>query len=265
MNRKIEISNYEIKLPPEKLYTGEGERIPVRAAIVSDLHGRPYNNVLSVLKELSPDLILAPGDIIENGQNDHKLGIPFLAEAVRLAPVYYSSGNHEKTLSDTDIEAIGKAGVRFTDGRVRRFTKGAAKISIGGLPPAVSDDDKYRKTTIFNMFSHGKTDPRSLTPDTDFLSDFSSREGCKLMLCHHPEYYEPLLRELDIDIICSGHAHGGQVRLFGHGIFAPGQGFFPKYTCGVYDGRLVVSRGLVNHSFAPRLFNPPHIIVLTIS
>lgn len=260
--KKIDIDRFEIKIPEKKLR--KAEHTPLRAAIVSDLHGRAYGEVIKVLAELSPDLILAPGDIIENGQTDHKLGVPFLKEAAKLAPVYYSSGNHELILSEIDLRTISDAGVFFCDGRMHTFKKGAVKITVGGMPPAETNERRYRRTTVFNMFANRAVNKATLRPDTVFLQSFSEKDGYKIMLCHHPEYYEPFLRDLDIDLVCSGHAHGGQIRLFGRGIFSPGQGFFPKYTSGIYEGRLVVSRGLVNHSFAPRLFNPPHIILLTL-
>ena len=68
----------------------------------------------------------------------------------------------------------------------------------------------------------------------------------------------------DIDLILAGHAHGGQIRLFGHGLYAYGQGLFPKYTKGIYDGKLIVSAGLANTSRFPRINNPPEIVFLTL-
>lgn len=69
----------------------------------------------------------------------------------------------------------------------------------------------------------------------------------------------------DIDLILSGHAHGGQIRLFGHGIYASHQGFLPRYTSGVYENRLVVSRGLSNSKLIPRIGNPKEIVIVNIS
>jgi predicted MPP superfamily phosphohydrolase len=92
------------------------------------------------------------------------------------------------------------------------------------------------------------------------LDAFSSVEGFKLLLCHHPEYYPRYIRERDIDLTLSGHAHGGQWQIVGRGIFAPGQGLFPRYTGGVYEGRLVVSRGLTNTVSVPRFGNPTELV-----
>lgn len=86
--------------------------------------------------------------------------------------------------------------------------------------------------------------------------------GYRIVLCHHPEYY-PLISDKPIDLILAGHAHGGQWRFFGQGIFAPGQGLFPKYTRGIY-GNMVVSAGLANEKLIPRLWNPTELVILEI-
>ena len=100
-------------------------------------------------------------------------------------------------------------------------------------------------------------------PDTSWLDDFCSVDAPKVLLCHHPEYYERYLKDRAIDLTVSGHAHGGQWRFFGRGVFAPGQGLFPKYTYGVHDGRFVISTGLKVSSI-PRFFNPPEVVLLYI-
>lgn len=259
------ITEYEIHPDPDRLYTGTDRRMPVRAAIVSDLHGRSAADIIKILGMLKPDIILAPGDILELKDRGYPHGISFLMQAASIAPTYYSTGNHDKILSDSEIKTLENAGVSIVGDKTETFTKGAAKLNITGLPSAFRSDGKEDKaTTVFNMLSCSGIPENLLLIDRKRLKCFGDLGGCKLLLCHHPEYYDSFVKPLDIDIICSGHAHGGQIRLFGKGIFAPGQGFFPKYTSGVYDGRLVVSRGLVNHSFAPRLFNPTEIVVLTI-
>ena len=101
-------------------------------------------------------------------------------------------------------------------------------------------------------------------PKLDFLSDFCACDAPKILLCHHPEYYKKYLKDMDIDLIVSGHAHGGQWRFFGRGVFAPGQGLFPKYTSGIHDNKLVISRGLKKSGTIPRIFNSPEIVKINI-
>ena len=99
-----------------------------------------------------------------------------------------------------------------------------------------------------------------MRPDVAWLEEFCRVDAPRVLLCHHPEYYEPYLKDLPIDLIVSGHAHGGQWRFFGRGVFAPGQGLFPKYTSGVHDGRFVISTGMKSGRKIPRLFNEPEIV-----
>ena len=99
-------------------------------------------------------------------------------------------------------------------------------------------------------------------PDIGWLEEFERQPGYRILLCHHPEYYPRFLKGRDIDLILSGHAHGGQWRIGRQGIFAPSQGLFPRLTEGVHDGRLVISRGLANRTPVPRLNNPPEIVYI---
>ena len=89
-----------------------------------------------------------------------------------------------------------------------------------------------------------------------------------VLLAHRPEYIADYAG-YGFDLVCSGHAHGGQwiVPGLGNGLYAVGQGFFPKYAGGLYeleaDGRktsFVVSRGLSYQKPAfPRFGNPPEL------
>ena len=94
-------------------------------------------------------------------------------------------------------------------------------------------------------------------------SEFSEEDGITILLCHHPEYYDRYIRAFSVDLTLAGHAHGGQWRLFGQGLFAPGQGLFPRYTSGLYEDRLLVSRGMANvPKWIPRINNRPELILL---
>ena len=82
-----------------------------------------------------------------------------------------------------------------------------------------------------------------------------------ILLSHHPEYFQRLPK--GIHLVLSGHAHGGQWRLFGRGLYAPNQGWLPRYTKGIYEKRMIVSAGLTNTAHVPRLFNPTEVIYVT--
>ncbi len=98
------------------------------------------------------------------------------------------------------------------------------------------------------------------------------KDGFKILLSHHPEYYPAYIKNTDIQLILSGHAHGGQWRFppLLNGVYASGQGIFPKYTAGEYymnGTEMVVSKGLerrLRELFAPRIFNRPELTLITV-
>ena len=157
------------------------------------------------------------------------------------------------------------------DNEWKSITVGNEKIVIGGLTSGyVTDYRAFRATQpaepryprredLYGI--GGSAHAAAHKPETTWLSDFAAQPGYHILLSHHPEYW-PLLKNENIDLILSGHAHGGQWRFFGHGVWSPGQGWWPRYTKGVYEGRLVVSAGLSNTTWVPRLFNPTEVLYI---
>ena len=234
----------------------------MRIAVISDLHGREITEIVRILSEAKPDLILAPGDIcerIDSHSQSNERGFSLLSAAAKIAPTFYSLGNHE-------IGGTGSWAMGFRTRRPSRAdwsTENAERLKMGG---AVLLDDTY---VLYDGLAIGGLTSGILNdggePDSSWLGEFS-RAGCpKILLCHHPEYYEKYLSGYNVDLIVSGHAHGGQWRFFGRGVFAPGQGIFPKYTRGIYDGRLVVGTGLKKGGIIPRIFNSPEIVLIDIN
>lgn len=231
-----------------KYYSVFSDRINnnYRVAVVSDVHGKNENVVLDPLVGARPDIIVVPGDIEGTGKRSEKIAYAerFVKRCAEIAPVFVSLGNHDSDITRELITSCG--GVLLDDDHV--LYNG---IYIGGL------------TSGSLGVNHGRM---STTPEPDlvFARSFSEISGFKILLSHHPEYYAPYLKQLDIDLIVSGHAHGGQWRFFGRGVFAPGQGLFPKYTSGLYDSKLLVSAGAGDHVGIPRLFNPNDICICDI-
>ena len=243
-------------------YRMSGKRFgrPILFAVVSDLHGEDPRRVLTALRQRKPDYILMPGDIFErlDGAEDqtHKNALLLLREAAKIAPTFYSMGNHEdggvhswspmwkikvkrREYHKEDLRLIRESGVTLLGDSF--VTKDG--IAFGGLQSGLINEGKR--------------------PDLAWLSDFCAHKGPKVLLCHHPEYYEPYLRNLPLDLIVSGHAHGGQWRFFGRGVLAPGQGLFPKYTYGIHEDRFVISTGLKKGGpLIPRFFNPPEVVFI---
>lgn len=249
-------------------------RKPYKVALVSDVHNIRPRNILIYLSSDPPDYILINGDLLyaggknrsiydydpESGQhlrNAENAQI-LLQKAVKIAPVIFSTGNHELYLDDKDKSILADLGVCFLDNDYQRFgdlifggLSSPYKIFAGTGVSKTKEEHKRRWEMVFENVN------------TVWLDDFERQDGYKVLLCHHPEFYEPFLKKRPcIDLIVSGHAHGGQIRLFGRGLFAYGQGFLPKYTSGIYDNRLIISRGLSNTSKVPRLFNSTEIVYI---
>ena len=237
---------------------------PICAVLVSDTHGRIIDGLAEAAAEAAPDLILVPGDAIENKRPGHPDGVRMLAQLAAVAPVFFSTGNHERALSREQTEGLAEAGIHCVDLSTERFSVRGTQLCIGGVPSASYENGERCETSLAELLFTPRARAELPQKTVDYITEFSAEEGAKLLLCHHPEYYRRYLRGSDTGIICAGHAHGGQIRLLGRGLYAPGQGFFPRYTSGVHDGRFVISRGLTNHSFPPRIFNRPELVILHI-
>lgn len=220
---------------------------PVRVAIVADLHDRYDESLTAAIEENAPDLVAVPGDVV-HGTGSVAKGFEFLTWSASRYPTFVSLGNHEwKCCADIrpDIE---KTGARLLDNDFLPF----GELVIGGLSSGFAGREQGRFK-------------RTPDPETAWLDGYCAQKGFKLLLCHHPEYYQRHLRDREVDLTLSGHAHGGQWRFFGIPVFAPGQGVLPRYTSGLYHGRLLVSRGLTNRVSIPRIFNPTELILLTLA
>lgn len=229
-----------------------------RIALISDTHSQFPEGLQAALAKEKPDVIAIAGDLVDcsNTLARSQNVLEFLSFCASMAPTFYSLGNHEGEMRGRDIRAAAKTGAVVLDNASFRYKE----MNIGGF----SSEYKYLRASCEG---EKKTAIRKKSaPDVNWLKSYAAGSGYKVLLCHHPEYYERYIRELDIDLVLSGHAHGGQIRLFGHGLFAPGQGVLPKYTSGLYDGRLIVSRGLCNTARPiPRLWNETELVMITVS
>jgi len=223
-------------------------------AAVSDLHDRSWEKINESLISRNPDIVAILGDLISLDLTDNCISL--LSACSSIAPTVYSLGNHESGLKYGDLTAINKTGAIVLDDDSMEIDG----IIIGGLSSGYRfQKDQPRKKKLFGRYSQG---PK---PNLDWLDTFSGLPGFKILLCHHSEYYASYIRQLDIDIILAGHAHGGQIRIMNQGLFAPNQGFFPKWTSGIHENRLVISRGLANTArWIPRFANPEELVYVTV-
>ena len=222
-------------------YTFRSDRIeqPLRLAVAPDLHSDAFDDLL---EEFSCcDAVLIPGDLVDRHRRNNGNAMRFLETVPEITPVFYSIGNHEQKFGRREqyLQQVKESRVTLLDNESTEFRG----IRIGGLSSARKE------------------------PDTAFLDRFEQESGYRLLLCHHPEMYRDYVAGRDIDLTLCGHAHGGQIQFLGRGLYAPGQGLFPKLTHGLHDGgKLLISRGMTNAAKPriPRINNPCELIRLNL-
>lgn len=255
-NTALEVNEYEIM----------SDRIPqgfegFRVAQVSDLHnaqfGENNSKLIELLAQTDSDIIVLTGDLIDSRHTDIEIALEFARQAVQIAPVYYVSGNHEARVNEYDDLKMGlvKAGVVILENQKVQITREEESITIMGI-----DDPSFQEDYLF-------CDAASVT--TSALSELQNESGSYMvLLAHRPELFETYV-DAGVDLVFSGHAHGGQFRLpFIGGLVAPNQGFFPKYDAGLFsegDTTMIVSRGMGNSIIPVRFNNRPEIVLVTLS
>ena len=230
---------------------------------VSDVHnearGEGNAALLRALREAAPDLICITGDFLDSRRTDLDFALELAGQLAEIAPAVYVTGNHEARRMDLSALEAGLAarGVRVLRDGWMPLARGGEEIALIGL-----DDPGFAAGEDWTL-------AEGLDQTQARLSALLAQAGDRfsLVLSHRPELL-PAYADAGADLVLSGHAHGGQVRLPGiGGLFAPGQGILPRLTSGVHargETRLVVSRGLGNSSFPLRVFNPPEIVTVTL-
>lgn len=230
---------------------------------VSDVHnearGEGNAALLRALREAAPDLICITGDFLDSRRTDLDFALELAGQLAEIAPAVYVTGNHEARLKDLSALEAGLAarGVQVLRDDWTPLARGGEEIALLGL-----DDPGFAAGEDWTL-SEGLDQTQAR------LSALLAQAGDRfsLVLSHRPELL-PAYAEAGADLVLSGHAHGGQVRLPGiGGLFAPGQGILPRLTSGVHargETRLVVSRGFGNSAFPLRVFNPPEIVTVTL-
>ena len=236
-NYHLTVSEYDVDLGLEN---------DVTIVQVSDLHNQVFgvgeSSLLKKIEAADPDIIVVTGDIVDSTHTSYSIAMDFVEGAVKIAPVYYVTGNHEDRLHgdklDKFYDDMRAAGVIFLDDTY---------VDMGGYVLAGIADSSLESFDAYTAFSDEKP---------------------VVMLAHEPAYYS-LYQELGADLVLTGHVHGGQIIFPGKGGFlSPDFTFFPEYYEGMHDlggMHLIVSRGLGNSVAPVRINDYPELVVVKAS
>lgn len=228
----------------------------VRLAVVTDFHSSDNaEKVAAMVASCAPDAVLLVGDLFDDDTANRptERTLSLMRQLSAQYPCYYVSGNHEAWTGEMDAlyqqtEEAGVTVLRMSSGVL---TVRGQRIALCGIP------DPYEM--VFSGAPDTEEQLRQALEDVD-SADFT------VLLAHRPELLAKYA-QFPLDLVVSGHAHGGQVRIPGvlNGLYAPNQGWFPKLAGGAYtqDGTtLIVSRGLAVRTRLPRIFNRPEVVLV---
>ncbi|TWT16032.1 metallophosphoesterase [Planomicrobium sp. CPCC 101079] len=242
-------------------YTVASEKLPeafegTKIVQISDLHnatfGKNQSSLIKKVKAAEPDAIFLTGDLVDSNRYDLGKSLTLVDALVKISDVYFVIGNHEVAINEIDqiTEGLETRGVTVLMNEAAVWEKDGEIIQVAGINDPLLNVDIMEEDYI-----------RQAIDETELTDAFT------LMLSHRPEVFNVYVEE-SIDVVFSGHAHGGQIRIPGiGGVLAPGQGWFPEMTTGVFkkeETQLVLSRGLGNSGFPLRVFNLPEIVVVTL-
>ena len=229
-----------------------------RITVLSDIHaaefGRNNKRLIKKVWGTAPDIIAITGDLIDGDKSPttyEQLAIAgrLASELIEIAPVYYITGNHDWNSGAARqlITILEECGVAVLRNSYTLLEEGGVSIVLAG-----TDDPNG---------------PADIVKPRAFVESIMAAEGSRFkILLEHRNNHLQLYSELGVDLILSGHAHGGIVRLpFTDGLIGPSRDFLPTYTSGVYPmgtSNMVVSRGVGNHTGWPRFLNNPQVVVV---
>lgn len=245
-NEWISVTDYEF----------ESELVPAafdgfKITQVTDLHdaefGENHKRLIKKVQATNPDAIFITGDVIDSRRYDLEQSLRAVEQLTLIAPVYYVLGNHEVATNEPKViyEALRRLDVRILVNESILLERAGEKIAIAGI------EDPLMGMEVPKMI--------------DLATEKIAEDTVTIMLSHRPERFEEYVDE-NVDLILTGHAHGGQIRIpFIGGLVAPTQGWMPKYTAGRFDKQnttMIISRGLGNSVFPFRIFNLPEIVTV---
>ena len=238
-----------------------------RAVVISDLHdhrfGGDNEELAEKIRDTDPDIIIMDGDMLNAESGDSSVPLELIGLLRDTAPIYYALGNHEISYMENGHsglpEELESAGAVVLDKNYVDIEVNGTEVRLGGL---------YDYAFGLN----GNNDALAAPDDTlSFLQDFQNTDRMKIMLAHRPDsfIFGDASKAWDVDLVISGHNHGGQVVIpFLGGLYGGDQGWFPEYVHGMYQKDNILlfeTSGLgSDKQKLPRFHNPPEVAVLTI-
>ena len=228
---------------------------------LSDLHGKSFGknqkHLINKVKIAKPNLIVFTGDLIDAINYNEKNSLLLMSKLVKIAPVYYVTGNHEWKSGKYNLleKELKKIGVHVMRNSFNEILYEKDRIFLLGIDDPTNKNVSYSEQSI--------TEERIKVLD----NKVGDEDDISILLSHRPELLS-LYSKYNTDLVFTGHAHGGQFRIpYIGGLIAPNQGLFPRYTSGEYtkdNTTMIVNRGLGNSVIPIRIFNQPEIVVLTL-
>ena len=256
-NKRIVVTSFEVesKHLPDAF---DGYRIVQISDLHNDEFGKDNEKLFALIKEIKPDIIAITGDLLDSRRTNVEKALHFASQASQIASCYYVTGNHESRM-DEEFERLEvgmiEAGVNVLRNEKMVLQKDGAQITIAGIddPRFVVATDKVSKMeSVIGEILKG------------MLQDVSKEEFV-ILLSHRPELFKMYCKQ-EVDMILTGHVHGGQVRIpYIGGIIGPGQGILPDYDAGLYEvggTKMILSRGLGQSVIPFRVNNPPELVLL---
>lgn len=249
-NKNIDYDNINID------FKNQNSSTEIKVIHLSDLHFPKIkvdiDKMIKHIKDEKADIIAITGDLIDESAKIDTCGVyDFIDKIKDIAPIYYVNGNHEAAHDESD-----KLNYYLKDSGIFVLKNQSLNITI-----------KNKRITIIGINDNENYSSK------DYIGNEEIENNYRILLAHRPEKwltYSSNMNVISPNLVLAGHAHGGQIRIFGKGLFAPNQGFFPEFDSGLYTFNndkvnMIVSRGIGNSILPYRFNNKPHIPIIKIS